>query len=65
MIMLGQAHKVQFQVVDETDALVKVGLKGQKDGDSLVYDKVQKTLMMPTILKVGATQGVLPTYFRR
>ncbi|HUF62747.1 MAG TPA: hypothetical protein VMN36_11785 [Verrucomicrobiales bacterium] len=65
MSMAGQAHTIETELVEESDSFVKLRFKGQPDGDSMIYDKLERSLMMPTKLELPNTEGVLPTYFRR
>lgn len=65
MTMAGQAHKIEAEIVEETDSFLKLRFKGQTDGDAMIYDKSERSLMMPTALELPSSKGVLPTYFRR
>ncbi|MEM7386309.1 MAG: hypothetical protein AAF514_15315 [Verrucomicrobiota bacterium] len=66
MTMVGQARSVQFEVDEETDAFLKLRIsEGGSDQKPWIYDKTDRSLMMPTNLEVQGSTGVIPTYFRR
>lgn len=65
MTMNGQVNRIEMLIVDEAESFIKLRNKGQEDGESFVYDKSTKMLMMPTNLVVNNSKGILPTFFRR
>lgn len=65
MLLAGQAHPIEVELVEETSAFVKLRVKGGKDEDAMIYDKAKRTLMVPTELKLPNEKGIMPTYFRR
>lgn len=65
IILGGNACRLQMTVSDESVSFIKLRVKGQTEAVDFVYDKTQKTLMMPTKLEVNDAKGILPTYFRR
>lgn len=65
MLMAGRAQEMEFEVKKATRSFIELGVKGVPMDNPFVYDRSEKTLMMPTNLDVNGTDGVLPTYFRR
>lgn len=63
--MAGQAHTMKFEVEEETNDFLKLQVQGAPDQEPLIYDKSDRSLMMPTNLEVQGSKGVIPTYFRR
>ncbi len=63
--MAGQANSVRFKVQEETEAFLKLQVQGEPAQQPLIYDKSDRSLMMPTNLEVPGSKGVIPTYFRR
>ena len=63
--MAGQANTMTFDVEEETAAFLKLRFRETSDQQPLIYDKADRTLMLPMNLEVPGSKGVIPTYFRR
>ena len=65
MLMAGQAHGIEAELVESTESFVKLRLKGQENGGQpMIYDRMKRTLMLPTNLELPDSTGTIPTYFR-
>ena len=63
--MAGQANTMKFEVEEETRTFLKLQVQGEPDQQPLIYDKSDRSLMLPINLEIPGSKGIVPTYFRR